>query len=312
MTVAHLRDKLHVVTMISNPVRYKSRYRLYKQFAEYMNRSGVIHFHTVEIQNGERAFAVTDKDNPYHIQLRTEDELWHKENAINLCMNRFTPKFPEWKYMAWIDADVEFQRPDWIDECLHQLQVNHWIQMFRQAIDMGPSGEAMYIHNGYIYSYWHDLPKSDGVYSKWHSGYAWAATREALNGVGGLVDRTILGSADYIMASCLVGRGAEMTKRHYHPNYKHMILSWQDRAERYVKRDVGYMDGILLHYFHGKKKDRKYSEREQILVKEQYDPYKDIYHDWQGLYRLEDDRIKLRDDIKKYFRHRNEDSIDAE
>ena len=41
-----------------------------------------------------------------------------------------------------------------------------------------------------------------------------------------------------------------------------------------------------------------------------YDPVADLKRDWQGLLSLDRRRTKLRDDIRKYFRARNEDSID--
>jgi hypothetical protein len=76
---------------------------------------------------------------------------------------------------------------------------------------------------------------------------------------------------------------------------------------------VGYIPGTLLHNFHGAKRNRFYLDRWKILTQNAYDPETDIKADWQGLWQLEDtdDRqIKLRDEIRQYFRARNEDSID--
>jgi flagellar basal body-associated protein FliL len=36
----------------------------------------------------------------------------------------------------------------------------------------------------------------------------------------------------------------------------------------------------------------------------------DLKRDCQGLFQLEDNKIELRDAIRRYFRQRNEDSID--
>ena len=81
-------------------------------------------------------------------------------------------------------------------------------------------------------------------------------------------------------------------------------------TEKYIKRNVGYMEGLILHFWHGKKTDRKYQDRGQILVEASFDVEKDIKKDWQGLYQLNEENIKLRDGIKKYFSGRNEDSMD--
>ncbi len=309
--VEHLRSQFHVVSVISNPVRYKSRYKLYREFAARMAKEHGIHFHTVELQTGRRGFAVTEPNNPYHIQLRTDDELWHKENLINLGVQNIARHWPDWKYVAWIDADIEFQRKDWVNETIHELEVAHFCQMFSQAIDLGPCGETVGVHQGFIYSYWHQRNYRPG-YHNWHPGFAWAATREAFTGIGGLIDRAILGSGDRLMAMGLIGRGADSYRSEVHPNYKAMIMGWQARAERYVKRDIGFVHGTVLHAWHGQKRNRRYAERSQILIDCNYDPQTDVYPDAQGVLRLEDDRIELRDAIKHYFRGRNEDSIDLE
>ena len=62
-----------------------------------------------------------------------------------------------------------------------------------------------------------------------------------------------------------------------------------------------------MHYFHGNKADRKYQDRWKILVDNQFDPLVDIYKDSNGLWQLDDTKIKLRDSIRRYFRERNED-----
>jgi hypothetical protein len=88
------------------------------------------------------------------------------------------------------------------------------------------------------------------------------------------------------------------------------LYEWQARAEKYIKRDVGMMDGLLYHYWHGRKADRGYMTRPQILVKHQFNPALDLKRDWQGVWALTDRNIDLRDDIRAYFAARNEDSID--
>jgi len=47
-----------------------------------MERCPNVVLYTVEISYGDRPFEVTTPDNPRDLQLRTEHELWHKENAL--------------------------------------------------------------------------------------------------------------------------------------------------------------------------------------------------------------------------------------
>ena len=66
-----LHDPLYVVTTVFNATRYRSRWRLYEDFAKHVAEAGAILI-TVEIAFGERDFAVTQADDPRDVQLRTD------------------------------------------------------------------------------------------------------------------------------------------------------------------------------------------------------------------------------------------------
>jgi len=78
-----VRQPLYVVTVISNPVRFRSRYRLYEAFAKMVADAGA-HLITVEASFGERPHAITDRLNEHHLRVHSSHEIWHKENLINL------------------------------------------------------------------------------------------------------------------------------------------------------------------------------------------------------------------------------------
>jgi hypothetical protein len=77
---------------------------------------------------------------------------------------------------------------------------------------------------------------------------------------------------------------------------------------------MGYVPGLIVHGWHGKKASRKYWDRCKILTDTQFDPTTDVARDWQGIYQLVDDgsprSILLRDSIRSYFRSRNEDGTE--
>lgn len=299
--------KLYVVTCVSNPVRYKSRYDLYRKFAKHMEDSGAI-LYTAEMAFGDRPHVLTERNNIQHIQTRSFFELWSKEVLLNLAIQQLPD---DWEYVAWIDADVQFTRPDWVQETVEQLQHYHFVQMFSHAQDLGPQMEPLKTHTGFVYDYYHnpDSVKKGGYATFSHPGYAWAARREALDAVGGLIDHGILGSGDRHMACGMIGKIEHSYNGGVHPNYKEICLEWQRRCETYVKRDIGYVAGTLNHYWHGAKQNRGYNDRWKILVDHQFDPYRDIYKDTQGLWQLDDGKLELRDAIRKYFRSRAEDCI---
>jgi hypothetical protein len=298
--------KLDVILVISNPCRYDRRYKLYKETCAKLKQNPKVRLHTVELQQRNRPF-VTCAD----IQLRSNDELWFKENLINIAVNNLPC---DWEYVAWIDADIEFQQKDWAEETIEELQTYSIVQLFSHAIDMGPNGEALTVHTGFCYLYANGEQmnnyKPGTPYRNGHTGYAWACRRSAYDHMGGLLDFCILGSADAHMAMAFIGQAERTLHTNLHPNYKMLILQFQERCEEHIKRNIGYVSGIIIHSWHSCKSLRFYQDRWKILVDNQFDPIRDIKKNCMQLLVLEPSRIQLRDDMRRYFRQRHEDSID--
>ena len=346
--VTPITSHLYVVTVVTNPMRYYVRYKLYQAFSKMVEEAGGI-LYTVELALRDRHFEVTDHDNPRHIQLRSPEILWHKENLINIGISRL-PQDAE--YVAWIDADVQFARPDWVQETLHQLQIYKVVQMWTHSVDYGPEHQPIAQCGSLFASYLKDrhvlqpitrnpktavpapasrvaLPatKATHVYDTrvvsnqapeslaqtkglMHTGYAWAARRSAISDLGGLGDIGILGSGDRHMAYALLGQVDKSFPIGISKSYVNYWSRWQDRAERYVQRKVGVVNGTVNHYWHGSKQHRRYQDRWKILVGDGYDPELDLKYDIQGVLQLTDRNMQLRDDVIHYFNVRNEDSID--
>src|SRR5690606_34329521 len=119
----------------------------------------------------------------------------------------------------------------------------------------------------------------------------------------------ILGSGDHHMAMALIGEVEKTFPSQINSRYAKKMVRWQERALKYLHRDIGYVEGTISHFFHGKKKDRKYRERWEILVGNNYDPDLDLKRDTNQLFAWTDNNYRLRDEVRAYFRQRNEDSI---
>lgn len=370
-------DHFWVIAVCSNPVRFKRRWELFKEFEEHIKDLGGrllvveqafgrrepqlprILGHSKHKYDDKRYFDEDDwkkkdrhKKNEHedhhdddnddddnddkkekrhnrhrkteYLILRTNQELWHKENMINAGITYLTQVDPEWKYVAWIDADVHFQRRDVILETAQQLQHYDLVQMFSHVVDMGPEFEPVNQYNGFMYCYQQNdfqppIGAGDGGYYAdtgfWHPGYAWAANRKAMEKLC-LFDQAILGAGDHHMALCLIGQGKKSLPGNISKGYREAVLEWERIALHEYRRNIGYVPGLITHHWHGKKKNRKYIERWKIITDCNFNPAIDLIRDNQGLYRLNmthgQRSERLRDKIREYFRHRNEDSIDLE
>lgn len=294
-----MHDTLYIIIPIFNPWRYKSRIKLYNDFKKYAEDCGAKVI-TVELAHANRDFELNSE-----VKLRAKSELWHKERMINLGIQRLPE---DWQYVAWIDPDIIFARPDWVSETIQYLQHYSFVQLFSHAVDLGPKYEPLKTHEGIIYSYDNGkLVDASGKYDKFHPGFAWAATRDAITNVGGLFDVGILGSGDRHMAMSLLEVPHSIPKN-LSKGYIERLELWGNLSKKHIKKNVGHLPGVILHQFHGSKVNRRYQDRWKILVNNAFDPEFDIKFDWQGLYSFTGNKPQLEADIRNYFRLRDEDS----
>ncbi len=300
--------QLHVVTPVSNPLLTQSRVRLAREFCLQQLAAGV-QLTLVECALGERAFVLNDIDSRIrHIGVRHKTICWHKENLINIGISRLPP---EARYIAWIDADIAFRRPDWPVAIIHALQQYSVIQPWEHAYDLGPHGEHLELHTSFASLH----VKRQPIFTRWragyvfgHPGYAWAARREIIDELGGLYEAAVLGSADHNMAMAMLGRAAESFPADVSAEFTASQLAWQKKAVQFIGYRLGYLPGTIEHGFHGPKLKRAYVSRWDILRRWKYNPVEDIKLNIDRVLELAGNKPGLQSDIERYFAARDEDS----
>lgn len=321
-----MNNTLYVITPYFNPWRYASRKKLYFQFKEYMKKFNC-ELVTIEVALRDRDFETAygspvESHFPFdsschfkdscntHIMLRSKAELWHKERAINLAINRLPQ---DWRYMMWLDGDLQFARDDWVEETVHRLQHYSVLQPFSESVNLSPDFEIIGNKRmSFFKAYLEGIDLKNGPYAKLpHPGFAYAFRRDAVDALGGMLDMAILGSGDLHMARALTGNVKEGLYSKLSKGYVEQLELWQQRADQYIRRNVGVVPGLMLHFWHGNRKDRRYNDRWKILTDNEYDPEFDIKPDAQGLYQFSGNKPELEYGIRNYFSVRHEDSIDV-
>ena len=300
-----IEDNLHVIIIISNPCQYARRYILAREFIKRFDDEQNIILYIVELAFDNQNFYVTQNNNPRHLQIKTSTRpIWHKENMINMGVKNLLPK--NWKAFAWIDADIEFDSSSWALDTLKILNgCRDVVQLFSHCSDLNKHEDPMRIFQGFGFQYSKKKKYNLNGLNLWHPGFAWAITRKGYDRIGGLYDKSILGSGDHNMALSIIGDGLKSIDENTDIGYKKSILDYQNKIS---KLRLGYTPGFIRHYFHGSKENRKYSERWKILVKYQYDPFNHVTYDKNGLLIPSNNCPPgLLDDIYKYFSERNED-----
>jgi len=334
---------LHMVVVYNNPFRWRTRRELVNDCIRHLRHTPNVQTYVVELAYGRRPFEVTG-ENPLDIQLRTDVEMWHKENLINLGVSRFPP---EALYGGYTDGDFHFTRHDWALEAIHMLQHHHFVQLFSAYSDLTAETATSYtghrpyrIKSSFAWNYLHQKEflerkkaeqkireTTDPYYGlkipapvgKWPFGFApgapggaWAWNMDAFTSVGGMLSTCILGSGDWHMAFGLADiPSARLETQYTGRAYNESIRAWQKRASKLKfhpgKSAIGCVDNYATHFFHGSHNRRGYGDRWQILVRHDFNPVTDIAPDWQGVWRWTGDKPVLRDEVRRYFIERFED-----
>jgi hypothetical protein len=304
-------DPLHVVTAFSNPMRWANRLRVHQDFEAHMLASGV-KLTTVECAYGERPFELAEDPRINRVRVRSKTIVWNKENLINLGIARLPH---DWKYLAWIDGDIEFRKAGWAAETVHALQQYDVVQPWSDCYDLGPNDEHLAHHRSFCRQFWHGEPVSGGKwshdggpYAYPHSGYAWAATRTAIEWLGGLIEIAAIGAGDHHMALGLVGLIERSVPPGISASYLRGLRQWQASAVRHIHGNIGFVWGTIEHNWHGRKLDRRYIDRWDIVARHGFDPDVDLKRNSFGVLELAGNKPDMMRDLDRYFRQRNEDA----
>jgi len=323
-------NTLYCIAVLSNPVGWKSRVPLFLQCVERLESTPNVQVIRVEHAFGNRPWEVTDAANPFHVQLRGDErhETWLKEALIKVGISRAVPH--DAKYIAWIDADLTFLDAQWASKTIAALQHYAVVQPWSNSVDLSAKGEIIQNEHGstvdksfcaaWVDGDFREVPNADYGHSfkapKSHYGYAWAIRKEIYDKIG-ILDWCVTGAADYVMALSFAGL---LNLDHSSvdfidpdtitPGYRRRLSRFVQLCSQYVRKNIGYISGTIAHNHHGSKKHRGYVSRRSVIVDSKFDPDVDLVDDWQGLPVLSGNNITLRDLLRKYFRSRNEDSLE--
>lgn len=223
----------------------------------------------------------------------TTQKLWQKEMAINLAATRVPP---EYDHLAWLDTDIWFANPDWVEDTESALAQHQVVQMFATACWLGKSGEVERTRQGSAVA---------GLDHRWqsHPGFAWAMRRSLWNKAGGLFPRTLSGGGDTVMTLAMMGLPFWPSVRAHLGANPEMFDQW---AAHFKGVSVGHIPGKVFHEWHGTIQDRDYVGRCQRVSK--IDVTKDIEVASNGVLAWSESApVEIVKEVSSYFKTRRED-----
>ena len=302
------------ITSYYNPAHYKRRLGTYRIFRQNL----AIPVVTVELSY-DGYFELEEGDADILIQISGGAVLWQKEKLLNLAIDSVPHSVDS---VAWLDCDVIFEQPNWVDAAKEQLTKFNIVQLFSEIVDLSPA-EYQIPSEPHTHS-----PSGRGVVSLVNGnehldiatilesvaqarakcvGFAWAARKEILE-KHGLYDAMIVGGGVRALAAAMYGE-YETLVRVYQLNKARQehYLRWARPYHHTINERIGYIGGRLYHLWHGEPKNRKYSERHRWFAGFDFDPFSDLMIGPNGAWQWARSRPDLEEFFLNYFINRAED-----
>jgi len=274
----------------------------------------------VELAPDGGRYEVADELCDLVVRRRGASLLWQKERLLNLGIAELPP---ECDSVVWLDADVVFERDDWVAATRQRLETCAAVQPFESACWLGPyeSGAPREMAPGLgegktqrgMAATLADHPNRRRAladhFLHGHPGFAWAIRREVIERHG-FYDRAVLGGGDTIQGHALYGdadfwRGRNFYSRELTRHELSAVAEWSAPLADDVSGRIGWVPGRVLHLFHGEMARRRYVERLQILKENDYDPRADIALDPSGCWRWSSEKPALHAAVAAYFAQRS-------
>ncbi|MBP6608493.1 MAG: hypothetical protein KA258_02825 [Deltaproteobacteria bacterium] len=303
---------LWVIAAYYNPHGYQTRAHNYALFATSLARSG-IPLLTVECAFGDEPFVLSDSATV--LKLRCQSVLWQKERLLNVAIATLPPTCTK---IAWLDADILFERPDWAILTSRLLDRFTIVQVFEQVIRL-PRHHTEYrgdgeVIGGFAHSYSHrkEIHLGGHYHEHGHTGFGWAARRDILLRTG-LYDTALSGSGDHLIAHAAVGdhesKCIDKVLGRSTP-HRENFRRYCDRFFAHTRGLLAATPGTCLHLWHGDHAYRRYSDRNLELVALGFDPARDLRLAPSGAWDWNSDKPELHTWAREYFGRRKEDGGD--
>ncbi len=309
-----LHSKLWAITCYFNPMRYRRRLANFRIFRECLQVPLVV----VELTFGSE-FELQAQDAEILIQLRCGAILWQKERLLNLALKALPNGCNK---VAWLDCDIMFERPDWVEAANLLLDRYSIIQLFRQLHNLGPQwapgqdrvAEVEFTQPSAAFSLASGVPAAtclgqliDGRKDRCASGFAWAARRELLD-QHSFFDACILGGGDRAMACATHHCFEELMQSHsMNEHQRRRYITWAEPFYESVRAEIAFVEAEIFHLWHGDVASRKGRLRHEDFRRFQFDPDTDVAIDDNGAWRWNTNKQEMHEHVREYFASRRED-----
>lgn len=296
-------DKVAVVCCYYNTCDYETPLKNYYRFAEGVKLSGG-ELYTAELAFDEQEFSLPDAQVKVRGS-RDRNLLWQKERLLNLAIEAVPADVDA---IAWLDSDVMFNDPEWIDKSKEALRRFYLIQPWEQVLFLDKTGRVTWEPRSAAW-YWHHDRRMSHLPGVAHPGFAWVIRADIVRR-NKLYEEMVVGGGDTMMVPGFFDVRVESID-FLNDNWRTQAATWAANMYEDVRGLVGYLPGQIRHLFHGSLSNRQYAKRWRETREGKFDPATDVEIDDTGLLAWTDHALKHKAPmvnwVKRYFSERRED-----
>jgi hypothetical protein len=235
--------------------------------------------------------------------VHSKTPMFYKEQLFNLMEKEVPPQYTK---LVFMDGDVIFEAPDWIDQVSRSLEDHDIIMPFENACWLYPDNITVRsFKKSLAWALTNEIEFHN--FHQYHPGFAWAMRRDFFNKIGGFFDKKFLGGGDVSIGAVVLPGVTEEAIRASaeQASVVEPFFAYYKRVKALEPR-IGYLPFDVYHLFHGLKHERKYSTRYprvKKLLQGDFESFTKMNPD--GLYEFTDPQIAAY--AVEYFKGRNED-----
>lgn len=305
-------SRIWAITSYFNPVNYKRRRENFLIFRKHLQVPLIV----VELSlNGK--FDLCPKDSDIYLRVVGSSIMWQKERLLNIALENLPDSV---EFVAWLDCDVVLPDRTWPCRTIEKLQESSLVQLFSTLHDLSPgernphtckkpqlSGRGIaYLSHAEECPLEAFRPNNTVDMRRAAFGLAWAANVQLMKRHR-FYDAMVIGSGDRALACAAFKKYEDAINAIYLDSVRiRHYMEWAERFSSDIKR-VGYIEGSILHLWHGELADRGYAERHRAFSTLNFNPYSDICADPGAPLEWARNANAYNDFARRYFLSRNED-----
>ena len=255
-----------------------------------------------------------EKKNLRCIDINEASVLWQRERFWNIALQYIKGRSDN---IIWIDSDICFVEPNWIQKVNRKLKNNNLVHVFDLVIDKKVVDNKLIdtgLNRKSTISCYGSLPSNyNGYFSKsgismmlgCSPGFAWAAKTKIMKKCM-FPDFFILGSGDKGLLAAALGKYKEYSKAlRLNPCLCIKYGGWADRFYHEVNGKVTYIENKIYHLAQGEYSRRLYSNRYNLLESPEFefDDYIGLSEEKTWIWKME---CGYKEKVNNYFIYRHD------